>query len=193
MRKIILASAPPRRKDLLIKHGINPVVKSSNVKETISTSETPEQVAMSLAFLKAEDVASNFIGNEIVVAADTLVYLNSNILGKPRGKDEAGLMIKMMSGKKHVVITGLSIIEVNTNKKIIDYEKTMVKFRELSKDKIERYLETGEYKDKAGGYGIQDKGEVLIEEIDGCYSNVVGLPIPKLDKLLEKYFRISLL
>ncbi len=193
MKRIILASASPRRKDLLLKYGIEPIIRPSNVKEIISPRERPEQVAMSLAFAKAKDIAGKFIGNEIIIAADTLVYLNNNILGKPKDKDEARHMIRMMNGKKHFVITGLSIIEVQTNRKIIDYEKTMVRFRKLSENKIERYLDTGEYKDKAGGYGIQDQGEILIEEIKGCYSNVVGLPIPKLDKLLEKYFRISLL
>lgn len=193
MRNIILASASPRRKELLLKFGIKPVVISSKVKESISNNETPEQVAMSLAFLKAEDVARNFRGNEIIIAADTLVYFENSILGKPANYHEAETMIKKLSGREHYVITGLSIIEVETNKKIIDFEKTMIKFRELSKAKIQRYLNTGEYKDKAGGYGIQGQGEILVEEINGCYSNVVGLPIPKLDKLLERHFNISLL
>lgn len=193
MSNIILASSSPRRKELLLKYGIKPIINSSNIEEIISTSETPEQVAMSLAFLKAEDIASNFSGNEIVIAADTIVCFEDNILGKPVNEDEARYMIQRMSGKKHFVVTGLSIIKVGTNNKIVDYEKTMVKFRELSEDKIQRYLNTGEYKDKAGGYGIQGQGEILVEEINGCYSNVVGLPIPKLDKLLEKYFNVSLL
>lgn len=193
MSNIILASSSPRRKELLLKYGIKPIINSSNIEEIISTSETPEQVAMSLAFLKAEDIASNFSGNEIVIAADTIVCFEDNILGKPVNEDEARYMIQRMSGKKHFVVTGLSIIKVGTNNKIVDYEKTMVKFRELSEDKIQRYLNTGEYKDKAGGYGIQEQGEALVEEINGCYSNVVGLPIPKLDKLLEKYFNVSLL
>ncbi len=193
MRQIVLASSSPRRKKLLLKYGIEPIIISSNIKENFSLEETPEQVAMSLAFLKASEVSNQFNKDEVIIAADTLVYLDNTILGKPSNEDEAKFMLKNMSGKVHFVITGLAIIDVSTNKKIIDYERTMVKFRKLSDNKIQSYLNVGEYVDKAGGYGIQEQGEILVEQIKGCYSNIIGLPIPKLDELLEKYFNISLL
>lgn len=115
------------------------------------------------------------------------------ILGKPKDEWDSFNMIKLLSGREHNVVTGISIIEADSNIKIIDYEKTKVVFRKLSDDKIKNYIETNEYEDKAGGYGIQGYGEILVERIEGCYSNVVGMPVFKLDYLLEKYFNISLL
>ncbi len=102
-------------------------------------------------------------------------------------------MLKFLSGREHEVVTGISIIKANSNIRIIDYERTVVKFRSLTDRKIENYIKTREYIDKAGSYGIQGVGGILVEKISGCYFNVVGLPLYKLDILLEKYFDISLL
>lgn len=193
MSTIILASASPRRKELLLKYNINPIIVKSKIEEKISIDETPEQIAMALAFEKAYQVAKESKDGDIIIGADTIVACNGKILGKPKSEEEGREMIKFLSGKEHQVVTGISIIKANSNIKIVDHEKTMVKFRELSNKKIENYIKTGEYIDKAGGYGIQGIGGILVEKICGCYFNVVGLPIYKLDTLLEKYFDLNLL
>lgn len=193
MNKIVLASSSPRRKELLDKYNIDYKIISSHIEETIHLGESPEQIAMALAYEKALDVSNSSDGNEIIIAADTLVCFENIILGKPKNYLEAFDMLKLLSDRSHYVITGIAIIKGNTNIKVIDYEKTKVIFRNLTDKKIENYLNTDEYIDKAGAYAIQGKGEILVESIVGCYSNVVGLPITKLDKLLEEHFSISLL
>lgn len=194
MNKIVLASSSPRRKELLDKYKIDYKIISSHIEETIHLGESPEQIAMALAYEKALDVANNSSdGNEIIIAADTLVCFDNIILGKPKNYAEAFNMLKSLSGRSHYVITGIAIIKANSNLKVVDYEKTIVTFRHLTDKKIENYLNTNEYIDKAGAYAIQGKGEILVESIVGCYSNVVGLPITKLDMLLEENFNISLL
>lgn len=193
MNKIVLASSSPRRKELLDKFDINYKIMSSHINESTHIGETPEQITMALAYEKALNVENRLKDNEIIIAADTIVCFENNILGKPKDFIEAFNMLKMLSGRSHHVITGIAILKVNSNIKVIDYEKTKVVFRQLTDNKIENYLEMKEYRDKAGAYAIQGIGEVLVERIEGCYSNVVGLPITKLDMLLEKHFNISLL
>ncbi|MTI68772.1 MAG: septum formation protein Maf [Firmicutes bacterium] len=192
MKNIVLASGSPRRRELLKRYNIGMKVKKSNIQELVFEDEKPHHVAMALAFEKAYDVSLNVESKEIVLAADTIVY-SDKILGKPKDKKEAFEMLLSLSGKKHSVITGISIIKAGTNIKIIDYEETIVKFRKLSSKTINSYIETGEYEDKAGGYGIQGIGAILVDHIYGSYSNVVGLPISKLDYLLTKHFSINLL
>lgn len=193
MFTIILASASPRRKELLLKYNIDPIIVKSNIGERVLKEETPEQVAMSLAFEKANDVKEGFSNGEIVLGADTIVACEGKILGKPRDEEEGIRMIELLNNKEHEVITGICLMKAGTNLKVIDYERTIVKFRELSSKKIKSYIDTGEFIDKAGGYGIQGFGSLLVEYIHGCYFNVVGLPIGKLDFLLEKHFNFSLL
>lgn len=192
MEKIILASSSPRRRDLLQKYNLNVEIIESHIEERYHSRDFPECAAMSLAFEKAMDVSNRLDSNEVVIAADTIVYKNK-ILGKPKDEKEALETLIYLNGDEHYVITGVAIVKVNSNLKIIDYEKTSVKFRKLDRDKIYSYIKTNEYKDKAGSYGIQGLGELLVERIEGSYSNVVGLPIGKLDFLLSKYFGISLL
>lgn len=193
MSTIILASGSPRRKELLLKYNLKPIISKAQIDEKIHADEISEQIAMALAFEKASEVANRFNNKEIVIGADTIVSYEDKILGKPKDEEEGRNMIKLLSDKEHEVITGISIIKINSNIKIIDYEKTKVKFRKLSDKKIENYIKTNEYIDKAGGYGIQGLGSILVEYINGCYFNVVGLPIYKLDSLLEKHFNLSLL
>ncbi len=193
MDKIVLASSSPRRKEILDKYNINYSIMPSYIKEYTNIGETPEQITMSLAYEKALDVANKLNDNEIIIAADTIVYFDNEVLGKPKDYKEAYDMLKSLSDHHHYVITGVAIIKQNTDFKIIDYEKTKVVFRKLSDRLIKNYLDSGEYVDKAGAYAIQGKGEIFVKSIEGCYSNVVGLPITKLDMLLEKYFNISLL
>lgn len=193
MNKIVLASSSPRRKDILSMYNIEPIIVEPKIKERISPNESPEEIAMALAFEKASYVAKKFNNGEIIVSADTIVACQDKMLGKPKNENEGIAMIQFLNNKEHEVITGISIIKANTNVKIVDYEKTIVKFRKLSDEKIRRYIKTNEYIDKAGGYGIQGYGGLLVEYIKGCYFNVVGFPISKFDYLLEKHFNISLL
>ncbi len=192
MKNFILASASPRRKEIFKQIGIDIKVVESSINESISTDERPEQIAMSLAFQKAIDV-SNKVDNSIIIAADTIVVKENEIIGKPKNKLDARKTLQLLSGQKHNVITGFALIDNNRLTKIVDYELTEVYFKDLDTIEIEAYLETYEYLDKAGSYAIQGKGSLLVEKINGCYFNVVGLPISKINDSLKKYFDISLI
>jgi septum formation protein len=192
MINFILASASPRRKEIFKQIGIDVKVVESSINESIRMNERPEQIVMSLAFQKALDV-SNKVDNSIIIAADTIVVKENETIGKPKNKLDARKTLQSLSGQKHNVITGFALIENNSSIKIVDYEMTEVYFKELDINDIEAYLETNEYLDKAGSYAIQGKGSLLVEKINGCYFNVVGLPISKINDSLKKYFDISLL
>lgn len=193
MKNIILASSSPRRKELLDKYNLNLCIFPAEIDESHRKDESPEQIAMALALEKALWVEEHFNKNEIIIAADTIVVLEGEILGKPVDEEEAFHMLKLLSGKEHEVITGLSIVRANTNLKVVDFERTIVQFRNISDEKIKKYISTKEPMDKAGSYGIQGYGQVLVKKINGCYSNVVGLPLGKLDCLLNKFFNIQIL
>ena len=192
MERIVLASGSPRRREIMEKYNIDLIVEKSNVDENINRGETPEQVSMTLSLIKALDVSNRF-PKDIVIGADTIVVVDGKILGKPKGKEDAYDMLNMLSGRIHEVITGVALIKADMNIKIIDYEKTRVKFRKLTDDMIYRYIGTNEPFDKAGAYAIQGVGQILVENIDGCFFNVVGLPLTKIDKLLSKYFNCYIL
>lgn len=192
MERIVLASGSPRRREIMEKYNIDLIVEKSNVDENINRGETPEQISMSLSLIKALDVSNRF-PKDIVIGADTIVVVDGKILGKPKGKEDAYDMLNMLSGRIHEVITGVALIKADMNIKIIDYEKTRVKFRKLTDDMIYRYIGTNEPFDKAGAYAIQGVGQILVENIDGCFFNVVGLPLTKIDKLLSKYFNCYIL
>ncbi len=192
MRRIVLASASPRRKELLEQCGVRPEIIASDINEYINHKNTPEETAMSLSFQKAIDVASR-AGDGIVIGADTVVVLEDEILGKPLDDREAFSMLLKLSGKKHRVITGFSVIDLAGPTKIVEYESTDVYFRELNENEILDYIYTGEFFDKAGSYAIQGKGALLVEKIEGCYFNVMGLPVSKLNSSLKKFFNLNLL
>ncbi len=192
MRELILASQSLRRLEILNQCGIKPRVISSKVDEIINEFEKPEQIVMSLAFKKALDV-SNRINTGIILGADTLVVIGDTILGKPKDEFDARKMLESLSGKSHKVITGFCLIDPLNNIKSVDYETSEVLFHKLSKDQINSYIETREYQDKAGSYAIQGKGALLVEKISGCYFNIVGLPISKINQTLNQYFNYNLL
>lgn len=192
MKKIVLASSSPRRREILEKYNVDFQIFKSHISEKISFNDEPFQVVMSLAFQKAEDISNGLDFDAIVLAADTIVYLDK-VIGKPKDELDAYRILESLSGKEHSVITGIAIIDTSLGKKVVDYEITKVKFRELQPEKINRYLSTEEFKDKAGAYGIQGYGEILVDWIEGSYSNVVGLPIVKVDKLLERHFNTKIL
>lgn len=187
MKEIILASASPRRFDLLKQINLNFKVQPSNINEEILLKSDPVDTVKVLAYNKAWDVAQmNKSDNYVVIGADTIVFCGQ-ILGKPRDDKEAFKMLKNLQGKWHEVITGICLIDTGTLQKKISYEKTRVKISELSDESITSYIKTGEPFDKAGGYGIQSKGALIVESIEGCYNNVVGLPLFRLSKMLEKF------
>ena len=192
MKDIILASSSPRREEILKKYNFAFEIIKPDIEEIISKEDTPEQLVMSLSFRKAYSIGEKY-PEAIVIGADTVVVYEGEILSKPKDPEDAFKMISLLSGKTHEVITGVSIINEATNTKIVDFEKTKVKFRKLDEDFINTYIDTKEPFDKAGSYGIQGIGALLVEKIDGCYLNVVGMPLVKLDKLLNKYFDISII
>jgi septum formation protein len=173
---IVLASASPRRSQLLSELGIKDfkIVPSQNEekpKDGLSPEETVSQIALS----KALDVRARCSQDDLIIAADTLVYLDGKPLGKPKNTDDAASMLRSLSGRQHVVITGFALIL--GDKKISKAEVTKVRFRTMTEEEIQWYISTGEPMDKAGAYGIQGKGSIFIEGIDGDFFNVMGLPM----------------
>lgn len=191
MENIILASASPRRREILEKYKIKHEILKSNIIEKTNSQDRAEVTAMGLAFEKAMDIA-RANPDKIIIGADTLLVFQGEILGKPKDKEDARRILEKLNGKSHEVITGLSLIHLDSKVKLIDYEITKVNFRQLDQEFINKYVNTNEPLDKAGAYGIQDYGALLVESIEGCYLNVVGLPLVKLDKLLRKYFNYNI-
>lgn len=187
MKPIILASASPRRAELLNQLGLDFQVIPSDVSEVIPEKSTaPQELVTKLALHKASDVACK-VERGLVIGADTLVVLEDIIFGKPSGPAEAVKMLSILSGKYHSVYTGIAMVQVPSGRTEAGYSETKVKFRSLAEEEIQSYVATGEPLDKAGAYGIQGKGGVLVERIEGCYFNVVGLPLSKLAEMLQKF------
>ncbi len=184
-RELILASASPRRAELLSRIGISFAVVESDVPEEAERVADPVDHVLRLSRLKARRVA-DIVGGGIVLGADTEVVLDGEVLGKPSGDEDAFRMLSMLSGRTHRVITGLTLIDVEAGWERSDFVSTYVRMRTLDRELISWYIRTGEPFDKAGAYGIQGKGAVLVEGIEGCFYNVVGLPIAKLVEMLEE-------
>jgi len=185
MRKLILASASPRRRELLELIAPNFIVQESAVGESSSTVD-PAELARLLAERKAAAVAAEREEEAVVIGADTVVYAEGEILGKPRDAADGRRMLGLLSGKTHFVYTGLCVIQRKQGARIMEVEKTAVRFARLSEEEIQGYIATGEYADKAGGYGIQGYAAKFISGIDGCYFNVVGLPVHRLYRILRE-------
>ena len=180
----ILASASPRRIELLSELGWYFTVMPSTSDEVILCGERPEDTACRLADMKASDIVAKRPG-EWVVGADTLVALGDTALGKPKDVSDAISMVGMLQGRTHRVITAVAVISPKGEKRV-DYETTHVTFRPLSNEDTSAYVALGESLDKAGAYAIQGRGMLLVEKIDGCYFNVVGLPVQKLSAILTE-------
>jgi septum formation protein len=178
--KLILASASARRAEILRDAGLSFVVLSSAVDETPYQNESPHDLVERLATAKAELAAARAIGPAIVIAADTVISLDGHILGKPRSSDDARHMLEKLSGRTHSVVTGVALIRLPDSERRTFVETTLVRFAALSPEQITRYLATGEPHDKAGAYAIQGHAGRFIPRIDGCYFNVVGLPLSRL-------------
>ena len=185
-KAIILASNSPRRRDLLRQIGVVFTSDPADVDERVMTDETPEGYAVRVSLDKAR-VAAARAGGGIVIAADTIVVLDDEILGKPADERNAERMLARLSGRMHRVITGIAIIDAATGKSLTGTSITRVWFRALSREEIQAYVKTGEPLDKAGAYGIQEKGALLVDKVEGCYFNVVGLPLSLLGKMLGDF------
>lgn len=186
MIDIILASASPRRQQLLKQIGLRFQVIPSTIDEVMDNALQPSAVAISLASQKCNDVISQIEGDYIVIAADTIVYKDNRLLGKPQSEQEAFEMLKYLNGEWHEVVTGLCVYRTSNKKSICDYEATRVKIAYNSDEFLKEYISTKEPFDKAGSYGIQGYGSLLVEKLEGCYFNVMGLPIYKLACMLKE-------
>lgn len=186
-RPIVLASQSPRRLALLKQIGLLPRVVPSAVEESFDPSSTPSTNAMRLALEKASGVAKD-LTDAVVIGADTIVVLDGAYMSKPADQEDAVRMLEQLSGRTHVVVTGFALVDRPTNKAIFDWEETKVTFRELPRSEIEEYVAGGSPLDKAGAYGIQDDyGAVFVSRIEGCYYNVVGLPLSKFHARLREF------
>ena len=183
---IILASQSPRRKELLGQMGLRGFkVTSPEVDETVDEHLPPAQVVEELSRRKAMAVARHADGDDLIIAADTVVALEGAVLGKPADQREAFAMLTALSGNRHYVYTGLTVIQ--GDRVVTQHECTTVTFRDLEPEEISHYIATGEPMDKAGAYGIQGLGAMLVSGIEGDYFNVVGLPIFRLSRILAGF------
>lgn len=196
MSEIILASASPRRRELLGNMGLDFRVLVSDADESMVDKEVPPDIyVQELAILKAAAVAKTEIKNKsaIVISADTIVVSNGKILGKPKNEENAFGMLSELSGKIHKVYTGFCVLRLEDAYMVCKCVETEVAFKRLSEEKIKRYIASGEPMDKAGAYGIQGLGAMLVDYIKGDYFNVVGLPVSALADTLETDFGFKLM
>ena len=185
-RKIILASASPRRKEIFKKTGLKFEVDESDCDEKVDPGLKPHELAQFLSRAKAKDVARRH-RNALVIAADTIVIAGRKIFGKPGGEEKAREMLKTLSGKAHSVITGFTIIDTAGKKELSRSVETKVYVKRLGADEIEAYIRSGEPFGKAGAYGIQGLGAVIVKKIEGDFFNVMGLPLNALAESLKKF------
>ena len=183
---IVLASASPRRRDLLAGAGILFKTVPADVEERRAPGEAPGDAALRLARSKAAHVATRFPGS-VVLGADTIVALHDRDFGKPASLDEARSMLAALSGRDHDVLTGVSLLRLRPRQEEAWVCRTRVRFRELGNETIERYLELTAPLDKAGAYAIQDHGDLIVEGVEGLVSNVIGLPIEEVVERLGAF------
>ncbi len=185
MIRLILASNSPRRRELLQNSGFEFDVRPSGIEETRLPGESPEDFTRRLARDKALDVARQSSPGNLVLGADTVVAINGEILEKPADADDAARMLRTLSGRAHRVITGVCLVRAPENVLACTHETTSVTFRSLTEDEIDSYVASGEPFDKAGGYAIQGLASRFVNRIEGCYFNVVGLPIPLVYEMVK--------
>ena len=192
--RFILASASPRRRELLKQIGVTFEVMPAKGEEVI-TERQPEQVVKELSRQKAEEIAAGIQGEHVIIlGADTVVAYDGKILGKPKDETDARRMLSMLSGNTHSVYTGVTVIVLKDGESQIHsfYEETKVTMYPMTDAQIFAYIQTKEPMDKAGAYGIQGKGAVFIEKIDGDYNNVVGLPLAKIFHKIEEVWGFAI-
>lgn len=192
--KIILASSSPRRRELLSSLGVEFEIIPSNADEVFDKNLNVYENVEDLALKKAAEVSEKCNFDCMIIGSDTVVEIDGKVLGKPTDNEDAQNMLNLLSGREHQVITGVAIILKSGNniKKIKSHETTQVKFKKLSENDINKYIASGEPFDKAGAYAIQGFGVTMVEKINGCYTNVVGLPLFHLNKIIKEEFSIEL-
>lgn len=189
---LILASASPRRKQLLSMLNIEFKVEAADIDEDKISESVPEKYCVDLAFQKAGKIADNQQEECIVLGADTIVVLDHQIINKPKDNSDAYRILELLSNKTHQVYTAIVLIDSKTKKYISNYQVTEVTFRALDPKEIWAYIETGSPLDKAGAYGIQDDfGALFVKKINGCYYNIVGLPLEMLYTTLQQFLKSS--
>jgi septum formation protein len=182
----ILASASPRRKEILQQLGVRFQIDPSNAPEPPrNPRENPSRYALRVAGLKATEVASRHPSG-LILAADTIVVCQNTVLGKPRDREDARHMLKKLSGQWHEVLTGICLVESCQHNIHSASSRSRVHFRRMSAEEIDWYLNTNEYRDKAGAYGIQGYAALFIDRIEGCYFNIVGFPVATFERLCRK-------
>lgn len=182
---IILASGSPRRRQLLEQLGLSFTVQSSDVDESVEPGLSPAAMVEQLSLRKGQAVAESVGPDSLVLAADTVVALGDAVLGKPQDRAKAVSMLTSLSGKTHQVYTGVTLL--GGGRRVTEHETTAVTFRSLSREEIGAYVDTGEPMDKAGAYGIQGYGALLVERLEGDYFNVMGLPLCRLGRMLAAF------
>jgi len=186
-KKIILASASPRRKELLEKIGLKFDVMPSDIEELLDNDYFSKEKIEKLALDKALNVSSKINFPAIIIGSDTVVVIDNKILGKPKDENEAFIMLRMLSGKTHQVVSAIAIIDTETHKTDIDSVSSDVTFRKINDTEIKKYISTGEPLDKAGAYAIQGVAGIFISKICGCYTNIVGISVYKTAEMLKKF------
>jgi len=184
---LVLASTSPRRRQLLAMLGTRFELETPTVDESaFDDAVSPDRLVMRLAEAKARDVAARR-PHDVVVGADTVVVLDGQIMGKPGDREEARRMLTRLSGRTHQVWTGIAVVHLAAGRAAVEAERTDVTFRSLSADEVDRYVQLGEGMDKAGAYAVQGVGAVFVERLEGCYYNVVGLPLARLHRMLQGF------
>ena len=190
--RIVLASGSPRRKELLEMVGIkNLTVIPDTSEEKMTLGLAPEETVCEIALNKAKNVSSLCDKNDIIIAADTLVYLDNEAISKPVNKADAVEILRRLSGRRHTVYTGIALLKGNEH--VTQAEQTDVFFRELTDDEIFAYVETGEPMDKAGAYGAQGIASIFVKRIEGDFFNVMGLPLCSLSIMLKNFCNMSIM
>jgi len=185
--RLILASASPRRRELLSRAGLDVEVRPSSIEEVLQPGESPEDFACRAAEEKTLAVAATAPRDTLVLGADTVVVADSELLGKPADRDDAARMLRRLSGATHRVITGVCLVSAPDRIEAVRCETTLVTFCQLDEEEINDYLASGEPFDKAGAYGIQGLASRFVTRIEGCYFNVVGLPVALVYDMLKPF------
>jgi len=189
--KLVLASSSPRRQELLERAGFEFEVRPSGAEEVRRSGEGAEDFARRVAREKSLDVAASSPPGSLVLGADTVVVIDGLILGKPSDRDDAACMLRMLSGASHDVVTGVCLVRAPGEILAVAHETTMVRFRDLEEAEIRDYVESSEPMDKAGAYAIQGLASRFVTRIEGCYFNVVGLPVSLVYGMLKPFLRLN--
>jgi len=186
---LVLASSSPRRRQLLGYLGLEFEVMPSDFEEVVDESLTPAEVVVDLAIAKAQEIAARIVastrGASVVLGADTVVVLDGRVIGKPASRQQAAEMLTQLSGRCHEVYTGVALVELPGGRVTSAHQVSKVYMRTIAPGEIRAYVETGEPMDKAGAYALQGIGSVFVEKIEGCFTNIIGLPIPLVVQLLR--------